>query len=148
MATAADLDVISDIENKCFSGPTAYTKHYLEYLLLNKGNTCLIESQGSTVRGFIMVTHRKGSKIGHIETIDVDPAYQNKGTGMRLLQAAEADMKKHRITISQLEVSEGNAVALKLYQNAGYTFKERLKGYYLYNHNGTRDALRLVKSLQ
>jgi ribosomal-protein-alanine N-acetyltransferase len=148
LANAADIDTISEIENRCFTEQTAYTKQHLEYLALKANNTCLIESQGDTARGFAIVTYRKRSQTGHIETIDVDPTFQNQGIGMRLLTAAEDDMKKRGMTTSQLEVSERNVAALKLYKKAGYTFKEHLKRYYLYNHNGTRNALRLVKSLQ
>jgi ribosomal protein S18 acetylase RimI-like enzyme len=61
--------------------------------------------------------------------------------------AAEDDMKRHGMKTAQLEVSERNERALELYQKAGYKFKEKLEGYYLYDHNSTRNAIRMVKSL-
>ena len=56
-------------------------------------------------------------------------------------------MKRRGMSWSQLEVSEGNEVALKVYKNAGYTFKERLESYYKFEHNGTRNAIRMIKTL-
>ncbi len=143
-----DIDGIFKIEQRCFEGPNAYSRRQLEYLALKANSTCLVETQGETLRGFIIVTYRNGGHTANIETIDVEPAYQKKGVGIRLLTAAENDMKNHGMATSQLEVSEGNAAALRLYQKAGYVFKEKLSNYYHYEDNGTRDAVRLIKSLQ
>jgi ribosomal-protein-alanine N-acetyltransferase len=106
-----------------------------------------VESCGGVIRGFVIVTYRRRSLTGHIETIDVDPIYSKLGIGLRLLTFAEEDMRKRGKRQSQLEVSEGNKVALKLYKKAGYTLKERVKRYYRCEHRGTRDALRMVKAL-
>jgi [ribosomal protein S18]-alanine N-acetyltransferase len=143
-----DIDSIFKIEQKCFEGLTAYSRRHLKYLALKANSTCLVEIQGENLRGFIIVDCREGSLVGSIETIDVDPEYQNQGIGTKLLAAAEEEMRQQGITTSQLEVSEKNAFAIKLYKKAGYKLKERLREYYLYNHNGTRDALRLIKPLQ
>jgi ribosomal-protein-alanine N-acetyltransferase len=146
-ASGNDLDAISKIEQKCFPGPIAYSKRQLAYLLLRANSASFVESCGGMIRGFVIVTYRRGSLTGHIETIDVDPTYSKLGIGLRLLTFAEEDMRKRGKRQSQLEVSEGNKVALKLYKKAGYTLKERVKRYYRYEHRGTRDALRMVKAL-
>ena len=146
-ASGNDLDAISEIEQKCFPGPIAYSKHQLAYLLLRANSATFVETCGGVTRGFVIVTFRIGSLTGHIETIDVNPTYAKLGIGLRLLTFAEEDMRKRGKRWSQLEVSEGNKVALKLYKKAGYTLKERVKRYYRYEHRGTRDALRMVKAL-
>lgn len=146
-ASGNDLDAISKIEQKCFPGPIAYSKRQLAYLLLRANSASFVESCGGVIRGFVIVTYRRRSLTGHIETIDVDPTYTKLGIGLRLLTFAEEDMRKRGKRQSQLEVSEGNKVALKLYKKAGYTLKERVKRYYRYEHRGTRDALRMVKAL-
>lgn len=146
-ASGNDLDAISKIEQKCFQGPIAYSKRQLAYLLLRANSASFVESCGGVIRGFVIVTYRRRSLTGHIETIDVDPIYSKLGIGLRLLTFAEEDMRKRGKRQSQLEVSEGNKVALKLYKKAGYTLKERVKRYYRYEHRGTRDALRMVKAL-
>jgi ribosomal-protein-alanine N-acetyltransferase len=146
-ASGNDLDAISETEQKCFPGPIAYSKRQLAYLLLSANSASFVESCGGVIRGFVIVTFRRRSLTGHIETIDVDPTYAKLGIGLRLLTFAEEDMRKRGKRWSQLEVSEGNKVALKLYKKAGYTLKERVKRYYKYEHRGTRDALRMIKAL-
>jgi ribosomal protein S18 acetylase RimI-like enzyme len=146
-ATGNDLKVIAEIEQKCFPGPIAYPERQLAYLLLHNNSATFVETCGDTIRGFVMVTYHRGRQTGHIETIDVDPAYTKLGIGLRLLTAAEEDMRKRGKRWSQLEVSEGNKAAIKLYEKAGYTPKERIKNYYMFEHNGTCDAMRMVKAL-
>jgi [ribosomal protein S18]-alanine N-acetyltransferase len=142
-----DLDAIMEIEGKCFPGQIAYSKRQMAYLLLHANSASFVESCGGVIRGFVIVTYRQGSKNGNVETLDVDPHYAKMGIGLKLLTSAETDMVKQGKQWSQLEVSEGNKVALRLYKKAGYRLKERLKGYYRYDHGGTRDAMRMVKAI-
>ena len=147
VANADEIDAIVEIENKCFSGKAAYSKRQLEQLILNADSDCLVEKEEGIIRAFLIVTYRQRSLTCNIETIDVDPAFKNRGIGLKLLKAAETDMTRRGMRWSQLEVSEGNEAALKVYLKAGYTFKERLEGYYKSEHNGTRNAIRMVKEL-
>jgi ribosomal-protein-alanine N-acetyltransferase len=148
LATADNIQALFEIEQRCFPGKTSYSKQQLKHLALNANSTCLVESQGSVIRAFLIVTYRGGSLTGHIETIDVDPTFQNQGIGLKLLKAAETDMKQRGMRWSQLELSEGNKVALELYRKAGYKFKENIEGYYKYEHAGSRNAIRMVKALK
>jgi ribosomal-protein-alanine N-acetyltransferase len=147
IAKANEIDAIFEIEQKCFPGKVGYSKRQLEHLILNANSDCLVEKQDGMIRAFLIVTYRQRSLTCNIETIDVDPAFKNKGIGLKLLEAAETDMKRRGMRWSQLEVSEGNEAALKLYRKAEYTFKERIEGYYKFEHNGTRNAIRMVKTL-
>jgi ribosomal-protein-alanine N-acetyltransferase len=147
LADADEIDAIFEIEQKCFPVKVAYSKRQLEYLILNANSDCLVEKQDGVVRAFLIVTYRRRSLTCNIETIDVDPVFKNKGIGLKLLEAAEIDMKRRGMRWSQLEVSEGNEAALKLYRKAGYAFKERIEDYYKFEHNGTRNAIRMVKTL-
>ncbi len=147
LANASEIDAIFEIEQKCFPEKVAYSKRQLEYLILNANSDCLVEKQDGIIRAFLIVTYRQGSLTCNIETIDVDPAFKNKGIGLKLMEAAEIEAKRRGMRWSQLEVSEGNDVALKLYKKAGYTLKERIEGYYKFEHNGTRNAIRMIKAL-
>jgi ribosomal protein S18 acetylase RimI-like enzyme len=147
IANANEIDDIVEIEQKCFPGKIAYSKRQLEHLILNANSDCLVEKRYGVIRAFLIVTYRQGSLTCDIETIDVDPAFKNRGIGLKLLKAAEIDMKRRSMRWSQLEVSEGNEAALNVYRKAGYTFKERLEDYYMFEHNGTRNAIRMVKAL-
>lgn len=146
-ATADHIQALFEIEQKCFPGTTSYSKQQLRHLALHANSTCLVESQGGVIRAFLIVTYRRGSLTGHIETIDVDPTFQNQGIGLKLLRAAETDMGQRGMHWSQLELSEGNKAALELYRKAGYKFKEKIEGYYKYEHDGSRNAIRMVKAL-
>ena len=147
IANANEIDAIVEIEQRCFPGKVAYSKRQLEHLILNANSDCLVEKRSGVIRAFLIITYRQGSLTCDIETIDVDPAFKNRGIGLKLLKAAEIDMKRRGMRWSQLEVSEGNEAALNVYRKAGYTFKERLEGYYKFEHNGTRNAIRMVKTL-
>ncbi len=146
-ANADEIDAIFEIEQKCFPGKVGYSKRQLERLVLDTNSTCLVEKLEGVIRAFLIVTYRKGSLTCNIETLDVAPAFKNKGIGLKLLKAAEIDMRRRGMRWSQLEVSEGNEAALKVYKKAGYTFKERIEGYYMFEHDGTRNAIRMVKAL-
>jgi ribosomal protein S18 acetylase RimI-like enzyme len=147
-ATADHIQALFEIEQRCFPGTTSYSKQQLKHLTLHANSTCLVERQGSVIRAFLIVTYREGSLTGHIETIDVDPTFQNQGIGLKLLKAAETDMRQRGMHWSQLELAEGNKAALELYEKAGYKFKEKIEGYYKYEHNGSRNAIRMVKALK
>jgi ribosomal protein S18 acetylase RimI-like enzyme len=147
IAKANEIAAIVEIEQKCFPGKVGYSKRHLEHLILNANSDCLVEKQDGVIRAFLIVTYRQRSLTCNIETIDVNPAFKNRGIGLKLLKAAEIDMKRRGMRWSQLEVSEGNEAALKVYKNAGYRFKERLEGYYEFEHNGTCNAIRMVKAL-
>jgi ribosomal-protein-alanine N-acetyltransferase len=147
IANADEINAIFEIEKKCFPRKVAYSKRQLEHLILNANSDCLIEKEDGLIRAFLIVTYRQRGLTCNIETVDVDPYFKNRGIGLKLLKAAEVEMKRRGMRWSQLEVSEGNEAALKVYKNAGYTFKERLEGYYKFEHNGTRNAIRMVKEL-
>jgi ribosomal protein S18 acetylase RimI-like enzyme len=142
-----DIEAITAIENRCFTKDTAYPKNQLTYLIYKANSTCLVETSAGAIRGFIVALYRKGTRGGYLETLDVDPTFQGQGIGLRLLCAAEEEMKRRRLVFSQLEVSEGNKTAIALYQKAGYKLKKRLAGYYRFEHHGTRDAVRMIKAL-
>lgn len=146
-AVAGDIDEIAAIEQRCFPGPTAYSREQFAYLVLKANSICLVEDSPEGIRGFIVGLYRRGTRGGYLETLDVDPRFQKMGVGQRLLAAAEAEIEKHGCRFSQLEVSEGNKDALALYQKAGYKQKMRLPNYYRYAHCGTRNAVRMVKPL-
>ena len=146
-ATNDDLEQIYSIEKNCFSINKAYTKKQLKYLITYANSSCLVETFNELIRGFIIVLYRKGTNTAAIETINVDPDYHKMGIGKKLLFAAESDIINTGINRIRLEVSLGNTVAIQLYEKSGYRIISFLKNYYQYEHFGTKDAYRMVKSL-
>ena len=147
IAKLTEIDSLFSIEKKCFPGEVGYSKAQLKRLILNKYSLCLVEKKDERIRAFLIVTFDLKLLIGHIETIDVDPNFQNRGIGLKLLEAAEMNMKSMGIKQSQLEVSEGNNSAIELYRKAGYCIKEKINNYYRFKHHNTRNALRMIKAL-
>ena len=65
-----------------------------------------------------------------VQTIGVDPTYQRRGIGSRLLQdlVDEADRRKCRLL--DLEVRDGNDAAIAMYEQFGFRSIGRRRGYY------------------
>ena len=146
-ANRDDLDAITAIEMECFGDSLSYSRKQLRYLLTKAHSLCLVEEEDG-VRGFIIVLFRHGDSVAAIETLDVRPSERGKGIGVRLLQAAEEQVRQHPgIRRIRLEVSTGNETALALYRKAGYRVTGRLEDFYGYDHHGSRDAYRMVKDL-
>jgi len=146
-ATPDDFERIVALEKICFPKELAYTRRQLRYLLMRANSNVLIEKTGTTLRGFIIILYRRGTKVAGVETINVDPVYRKKGIGHRLLTAAEERIRKKGIHKIRLEVAITNQAAIKLYEHAGFQKTMLLKKYYHYDHDGSRDAYRMVKEL-
>jgi [ribosomal protein S18]-alanine N-acetyltransferase len=146
-AGTKDLDAIAEIEEKCFPKPTAYSRRQLAYLAFKANSTCLVEKQDDIIRGFVIVVYRRSSLKGWIETLNVNPQFQGQGVGASLLKAVQDEMRKRGKTFIQLEVSKGNTAAINLYTKAGYKIKQDLPNYYKHPHQGTRNAICMIKQL-
>ncbi|DAC72225.1 MAG TPA: N-acetyltransferase [Thermoplasmata archaeon] len=147
-ASLHDFERIVALENLCFPQKHAYSRRQLRYLLTKANSTVLVGTTDSLVRGFIIILYRRGTTVAGIETVNVDPIHRKKGVGLRLLSAAEEHLRKKGIRKIRLEVSTTNHAALKLYEHAGFQKTALLKKYYYYEHQGSRDAIRMVKELR
>jgi ribosomal protein S18 acetylase RimI-like enzyme len=147
IAIPDDFERIVELENLCFPKEHAYTRRQLHYLFIKANSTVLVETTGALVRGFLIILYRRGTTVAGIETINVDPTHRKKGIGLRLLSVAEEHLRKKGIHKIRLEVSTANNAAIKLYEHAGFQKIMLLKKYYHYDHEGSRDAYRMVKEL-
>ncbi len=147
-ATANDIKGIIELEQKCFIDTLAYSAKQLTYLITKAHSSCLVETCDEIIRGFIIVLFRRGTNVAGIETINVDPNYQNKGIGKKLIKAAEDEILKRDIKQIRLEVSVGNTPAVQLYMKAGFNITSLLKEYYTLEHYGSRDAYRMKKTIK
>jgi ribosomal protein S18 acetylase RimI-like enzyme len=146
-ASLDDFERIIELENICFTSELAYTRRQLRYLLTKANSTVFVETTNTIVRGFIIILYRKGTRVAGIETVNVDPTFRKQGVGLRLLNAAEEDIRKKGMHKIRLEVSTTNHTAIMLYENAGFKKIAFLKNYYLYDHDDSRDAIRMIKEL-
>jgi ribosomal protein S18 acetylase RimI-like enzyme len=135
------------IEKACFPGELAYSREHMRELLSSRNSATFVEEDGRGVRGYVTAVFEPGTGVAGIETIGVSPDARGEGVGKRLLSAAESLMASRGVKVSRLEVSTGNAAAISLYSKAGYTVKCEIPDYYIYEHDGTRDAYLMEKGV-
>jgi len=147
-ANPDDFERIVELENFCFPKEHAYSRRQLRYLLTKANSTVLVETAGSLIRGFIIILYRRGTTVAGVETINVDPTFRKRGIGQQLLSVAEDHLIRRKIRKIRLEVSISNHAAIALYEHVGFRKITLLKQYYHFDHEGSRDAYRMVKELQ
>jgi len=145
-ATDKDIPNIIALEKKCFLEEHAYSAKQLTYLIKEANSCCLVETYGELIRGLIIILFKRGTKVAGIETVNVDPAFQNKGIGKQLIKAAEIEALNKGMKHIRLEVSVGNTQAIKVYEKSGYVITGLLKDYYQFDHFGSKDAYRMKKT--
>jgi ribosomal protein S18 acetylase RimI-like enzyme len=146
-ATARDVPLLVAIENACFESQVRYSTRQLRYLVTRAHGFALVETEGDTVRGFIIVLLRKGSFVAGVETLNVVPECRGQGSAARLLRAAEEELVQRGIGTLRLEVSVGNRAAIAVYERIGFVPDRVILNYYRFDHYGSKDALRMVKHL-
>ncbi len=148
VATFDDFERIIELESICFPKEQAYSRRQLRYLLTKANSTVFVWTMDASVRGFLIILYRRGTMVAGIETINVDPAFRKQGIGLQLLSAAEEHLRKKGIHRIRLEVAITNTAAIMLYEHAGFQHTMLLKKYYHFEHEGSRDAYRMIKVLQ
>jgi len=146
---ARDLTRMVAIERACFPEELAYLRSELYHFLRAKNAICKVAEDRETheIVGFVIVSWRKGCKVGYVQTIDVHPAAQGNGLGRLLIETAERIMAERGLTRSVLQVYLRNNAALALYLKEGYTIRRVRTRYYSNAYRGARDAIEMVKEL-
>ena len=79
-------------------------------------------------RGFALL--RCAADEAEVLTLAVHPAWQGRGIGRRLMEGALRELYARRIERLFLEVDEGNAPAIRLYERLGFKTVGRRDAYY------------------
>ena len=82
---------------------------------------------------------------GEILTLAVDPAWQRRGIGSRLLASATNGMVMQGVNRVFLEVAEDNHAAITLYESLKFEGTGRRPNYYLTEDGRRVDALMMVR---
>jgi [ribosomal protein S18]-alanine N-acetyltransferase len=142
-ATAADLDPLVALEQRAFSGDRMSRAQYRRHLANPSAAVLVADAAGGDLLGSALVFFRRGTALARLYSIATAPAARGRGIGAGLLAAAEDAAHERGCRALRLEVRVDNAVAIALYERAGYRRIGRYAGYY---EDGA-DAWRYEKSL-
>jgi len=126
-ATWRDVRALVQLDRRCFKPIDAYAWYEFLNLCVWPGLITLKALQDDRIVGFIAGDPRRQDGHTIIVTIAVDPDYQRRGIGERLLREVEARSVLPRL---QLMVRKSNLPALHLYRKLNYAIVETWPRYY------------------
>lgn len=141
-ATTADLPALVRLETEAFTGDRLSPRSLRRLLAGPTGATIVSVADGRVV-GYALVLFRKDAKVARLYSLARDRAWQGRGVGGRLLEAAEAEAGARGVDELRLEVRADNVPARALYMRHGYVEMGVRRAYY---HDGM-DAVRMRKRL-
>jgi len=141
-ATAADIERLAELEQRCFD-TDRLSRRSFRRMVTQAHADLLVHETGEHLEGYALVLYHKGTHLARLYSIAVDPATRGRGLGKILLHAAEAAALERACVTMRLEIRSDNVAAANLYREAGY----RQFGTYLDYYEDHADALRMEKSL-
>ncbi|MHA2245805.1 MAG: GNAT family N-acetyltransferase [Candidatus Hodarchaeales archaeon] len=133
--TIEDVDRINEIEMACFPSELRYGPSILVTLLTMTPNYTVIIVQ--PVGKSLIIAFAVGEQddddesLGRIITIQVDPPYQGRQIGSKLLVNLETKLSvEYQVKKFELQVHYKNEKAIRFYQKHQYKLKKRLQNYY------------------
>lgn len=115
-------------------GTEIFTRQYPDWQTGQRGvveGTCAeqgtttvwVAEVGGTIAGFIAIELNDEDRIGEVQLLAVDPAFQNHGVGTALNEFAVRTMKQAgmRLAVAGTGGDPGHALARRSYEKAGYT---------------------------
>lgn len=130
-----DFDVIYNIEKRAY--PIPWSEKIMTSMVNGNEYKIKITYYDKIVAYvFMMVVLDEATVLN----ITVDPAYQGKGLGRKLLRYVKTELSKKGIVSIFLEVRESNRNALALYESEGFHEIDVRKNYYP-TKNGHEDAI-------
>ena len=125
--TFLDNDEVFKIEKECFSNENRSYKSLVDTSTLDNFVGFVIKENGVIV-GFITSTYCLDES--DIITVAVLPSYRKKGYATTLFNTLLKALKEKGVNKLFLEVREGNAKAISLYEKLGFTKISIRKNYY------------------
>ena len=128
-ATWRDVRALVKLDRRCFKPIDAYAWYEFLNLCVWPGLITLTAIHHGRIVGFIAGDPRRQEGHTIIVTIAVDPDYQRRGIGERLMREVET-RSLHNVPRLQLMVRKSNLPALHLYRKLNYTIVETWPRYY------------------
>lgn len=131
-ATIRDLSALRKLEKACFEKDAWPLLDLIAVLTWPEVIRIKAVDDGRMI-GFVAGEPRSSRKEFWIATIAVDPRYQRRGIGRKLLRACEEQATVHQL---KLTVRISNQGAISLYEKEGYRTLDIWKGYYVDGEDG------------
>ena len=128
-ATWRDVWALVKLDRRCFKPIDAYAWYEFLNLCAWPGVITLKAVHAGRIVGFIAGDPRRHEGHTIIVTIAVDPDYQQRGIGERLMREVEARSLRS-VPRLQLMVRKSNLPALHLYRKLNYAIVETWPRYY------------------
>tara|TARA_B100000287_G_scaffold76886_1_gene68942 strand:- start:1650 stop:2132 length:483 start_codon:yes stop_codon:yes gene_type:complete len=127
-----DIRILTSCLSKWFSNPKIlhFTSPSMRYpfkmeqwksLSKSSQSTTLVIKSDNWILGHISIIMNNETKSAHIFHLIIDPKQQQKGYGGKLISFAEKFILKNNFKTITLNVLKKNQVAIKLYEEIGYT---------------------------
>ncbi|MBU1864756.1 MAG: GNAT family N-acetyltransferase/peptidase C39 family protein [Candidatus Omnitrophica bacterium] len=129
LATEHDLDALVRLEEVAFE-TDRFTKDQIDYLLTESRATNFVLMDKSCVAGASCVLWRKSQQVARLYNIAIDPAFQGKGFGVKLLKECELEAVRRSCKKMTLEVRADNEGAIRFYDRQGYVILRSMPDYY------------------
>jgi len=142
-ATAADLDALVSLEERCFDSDRA-NRRQLRHLL-TRGNAAVLAAEDTRgeLLGNVIVLFSRGTATSRLYSISVAPEARGLRLGSALLQAAEAEAWRRERAWMRAEIRKDNRASIRLFESHGYRRFGEYADYYV-DH---MDAWRYEKQL-
>lgn len=142
-ATTADLDALVRLENLCFDEDRISRRSFRRFLEVPRDRLIVATLHGELV-GYALVLMNAATRLARIYSIAVAPSTRGRGTGEKLIQAAEQEAAEAGRIVMRLEVREDNQTAIGLYERLGYRQFGTYRDYYEDHGNALRFERRIL----
>ncbi len=129
LASERDLAALVRLENIGFQ-KDQFTEHQIHYLLTRAHATAFVIECDGTDAGAAYMLWRRSLAHGRLYNIVIDPAFQGRGLGAKLLAECELEAARRGCARVTLEVRADNATAIGFYQKHDYTIIDSMANYY------------------
>jgi [ribosomal protein S18]-alanine N-acetyltransferase len=138
----SDLPGVMEIEERCYEFPWSFGVHRD---CLRVGYSCwVLELEDRRLGGYGVMS--LGAGEAHLLNLCVDLGVRGQGWARRFLEHLLDIARERHAEVMLLEVRPSNAVAIRLYETAGFSEVGLRKAYYP-ARNGREDAILLALDL-
>ncbi len=141
-ASLRDLDALVALEQSCFESDRLSRRNF-RYMLTKARASTLVDAEGDTLRGYVMVLFNAGTSLARLYSIAVSPNWRGHGVGVHLMEAAEECARDAECVYMRLEIRSDNVASIRMFEKQGYRRFGAYEDYYE-DHMG---ALRFEKML-